>query len=288
MTTRRAALVIALGLFVLPTPAFPLDAPAKRVEATGKSESGLLTRIVAEAASFKAGHPIPLRVELSNTGQKPVPYTQVSPTSSQSLAVTDADGKPVPFLAGPAAVPAHQVFLDPGQTVDVESFDLSKWFYLRRPGRYAVAIRDSVSIPATERLQFEIIPDPAAGADGDPVGRLLPLVQGREHWTFVAPPNHPARMRPGLNRAEVPARVMIFQYAPPNATIRDIRSAWFWLADEESPEQAAAADAKWPPATESLGKIGRWHVYSTAPADAVKQWPTLVEDVRKALEGGKP
>ena len=43
----------------------------------------------------------------------------------------------------------------------------------------------------------------------------------QQHWTFVAPPRHAPRMRPGLNRAEVPARVMIFQHTPPNATIRD-------------------------------------------------------------------
>src|SRR5687768_1051636 len=107
MLTRRTALVFALAVSTFASPAFPLDAPAKPVEATGKSESGLQTRIVAESASFKAGHPIPIRVEISNTSQKPAAYTKTSLAYSQSVAVTDADGKPVPFLAGPAGVMAQ-------------------------------------------------------------------------------------------------------------------------------------------------------------------------------------
>ena len=38
-----------------------------------------------------------------------------------------------------------------------------------------------------------------------------------------------------------------------------------------------------PPASEYLGRVSQWHLYMHVPAEALKRWPTVKEDVQKAL-----
>ena len=193
--------------------------------------------------------------------------------------MTDAEGKDVPFLAGPAGVMSRETKIEPGEKVAVESFDLEKWFYLRKPGKYAVAVRDGIGYPPTGKLQFDVMADPAGAADGDPIGRLLPLVKGKERWLLAARPKEPGRVRPGKNRKEVVGRSVVFQEREAK---RNGKLIWFWLTDEPA-GVAAGAVADWPPETQEVGKVGRWHVYVHAPKAALEDWPTVVEEVKGAL-----
>jgi hypothetical protein len=254
--------------------------PPAVVEAVGRPVDGLRSRLVAAGKSFRAGHPIPVSFEVENVGKEPASFGKHPVTASMGLAVTDAEGKTVPFLPGPAGVMSRKTTIESGERIVVDSFDLEKWFYLRKPGKYAVSVRADMGYPPTEKLAFEVTPDPAGAADGDPIGRLLPLVEGKQRWLLTTPPKGPAKVRPGKNRKEVPARLVAFQELDAK---RSGKIFWFWLAEEPAEEDAAAPAADWPPETQPLGKVGRWHVYLHAPKAALPDWPTVAEEVKRAL-----
>lgn len=254
------------------------------VEAVGQPVNGLRSRLVSDGRSFRAGHPIPVSFELANVGKEAATVGRHSITASMGLAVTDAAGKDVPFLPGPAGVMSRETKIDAGETMAIESFDLEKWFYLRKPGKYAVSVREDSGYPPTGKLEFEVTPDPAGGADGDPIGRLLPLVKDRPRWLLTTPPKAPGMVRPGRNRAEVSGRLVAFQEREAK---RNGKLAWFWLTEQPAAEEAAAASVTWPPETQALGRVGRWHVYAHVPKAALDDWPTVVEEVKRALAEAK-
>ena len=259
--------------------------PQAGVEAVGEPVNGVRSRLAAEGKSFRAGHPIPMSFEVQNVGKEETNFGQHSITASGGLMVIDAEGKEVPFLGGPAGVMVRPTPIGPGQKVVVESFDLERWFYLRKPGKYAVLVRENRTYPATGKLEFEVTPDPKGTADGDPVGRLLPLTKGKEKWVLVTPARAEERVRPGKNRKEVPGRAVIFQ--GPDAK-RDGKIVWFWLTEEPAAEEPAAPRSAWPPDTSEIGKVGRWHVYVHAPRAALEEWPTVLEEVKGALGTERP
>ena len=280
MRTTGAALILA-GALVTGGPLLlggekPGGAAA---EAVGRPVEGLRSRLAAEGRSFRAGHPIPMSFEVENVGGEAARFGRLSITASMGLAVTDAEGKDVPFLAGPAGVMSRETKIAPGEKVAVESFDLEKWFYLRKPGKYAVSVRDGMAYPPTGKLEFVVTAGPAGTADGDPIGRLLPLVKGKERWLLATRPKGPEKLRPGKNRSEVTGRSVVFQEREAK---RNGKLIWFWLTDEPAAETPGAA-ADWPPETQDLGKVGRWHVYVHAPKVALDDWPTVVEEVKAAL-----
>ena len=280
MRTTGAALILAGALLMAEPLLVSGGQPAgAAVEAVGQPVKGLRSRLVAEGKSFRAGHPIPMSFEVENVGPEAASFGRHSITASMGLAVTDAEGKDVPFLAGPAGVMSRETKIGPGEKVAVESFDLEKWFYLRKPGKYAVSVRDGMGYPPTGKLEFEVTADPAGAADGDPIGRLLPLVKGKERWLLAARPKGPGKVRPGKNRKEVVGRSVVFQEREAK---RNGKLIWFWLTDEPA-EAAAGAAADWPPETQEVGKVGRWHVYVHAPKAALEDWPTVVEEVKGAL-----
>ena len=279
-TTIAAALVLTGMVLTGETGAFGGGAPASAVvEVVGQPVNGLRSRLVARDKAFRAGHPIEMSFEVENVGKEATKFGRHVITASNGLVVTDAAGKEVPFLAGPAGVLSRETKVAPGEKILIESFDLEKWFYLRKPGKYAVAVRDHRPYPPTGKLEFEVTADPGGSADGDPIGRLLPLVEGKPRWLLAASPKGPDKVRPGKNRKEVTGRLVAFQE---EGAKRNGKIVWFWLTDEPAGEEKEAA-AEWPPETQPLGKIGRWHIYVHAPKVALEDWPTVVDEFKAAL-----
>ena len=225
-------------------------------------------------------------------------HVEILKDKVDGLTVTDQRGRAVPYVGGTAQIPSALVKIEPGQTRVLEEFNLAAGYYLRRPGRYTVSYpgapgsnfprsvggteceaRDS-GLPPSNKLSVEITPNPAATADGDPVGRLLPLV--RDDWSLVGAPDASGKVRPGANRQEVPGRQIIFQ-SNPTGVIRDIALVWLWLTDDPADEIEKAA-AHGPPWSEYLGRISQWHVYVHAPPEATKRWPKAKEDIQRALQ----
>jgi hypothetical protein len=107
---------------------------------------------------------------------------------------------------------------------------------------------------------------------------LLPLV--KDDWWLVAGATRPDKLQPGGNRAEVLGQFLSFQYVPTGYK-GDSGVIWLWLTDEPAAEQPAVAD--WPPASESLSQVDRWHVYAHIDDHARAAWPTAAVDIQRAL-----
>jgi hypothetical protein len=256
----------------------------------GESKDGLRTRLSAARQVFASGEAIPLKLEIENVSKEAKSYRRPTVPSHDELIVLDEQGLKMPYLGGLAQVGVPVIRLGPGQFSEPQSFDLAEWYYLRRPGRYSVrwprqqvvgppdagADREA-AVPGTARLEFEVTADGVAAADGDPVGRLLPLVKDR--WCLAAH-GKSGPVHPGSNRQEVTGRLISFQYNPTGYKA-DSGLIWLWLTDEAAAEQPVTAD--WPPRSEYLGRISRWHAYIRADANATRAWPDAKEDIRRAL-----
>ncbi len=166
--------------------------------------------------------------------------------------------------------------LNPGQSLRLASFDLSELYYLRKPGRYTASWPGK---PESASFEFEVAPNPArAAADGDPVGRLLPLM--KKGWWLGAGPRE-AKFQPGRNWSEGTGRIVTFVHNPPSYR-NDAGHIWLSLMDEASTALPPDTFSSKPEA-EYLGKISRWHVYYLASESALKAWPTALEDIKHAL-----
>jgi hypothetical protein len=123
-----------------------------------------------------------------------------------------------------------------------------------------------------------VIANPAGATDGDPVGRLLPLL--KKHWWLSGGSSKPAKVQPGKNRVETTGRFMAFQFSPTGYKL-DTGLIWLWLADQPAAEKPE--DESYYPPTEYLGKLSQWHVYIAVTENARKDWPTAKEDIKRAL-----
>ena len=181
----------------------------------------------------------------------------------------------------------------PGEIVEAKQFDLTDYYYVRTPGRYTVkwpgemmsqlVVGPITPLPGSAFSSFEIESNPNANADEDFIGKLLPLL--KQHWSVGTGGNSKARKtRPGSNREEVTTRFVSLQYNP-IGTKRDSGLVWLWLAEEPAAERPGPVEEH-PPPTEDLGKLSLWHVYVNVSSNALKAWPSVKEDVRRALSGG--
>ncbi len=247
---------------------------------TAEVDSGLTSRLTSDATSFPAGHPVPLTLEVANVSDRSRLLFKVLVSVNDTFDVRNEYGQLMPYLCGYSSVTPTAVALPAGDAKTIEEFDLAECYHLRRPGRYTVQYRGDDLRPRSDCLHFEITSDPAGTADGDPVGRLLPLV--REGWTFGAGPSVPYPLRPGSNWSEVNCRPITFIFNGP-AYRDDAGMINICLATE--PATAEVHPESSLPTTEYLGQVDRWHVYWLISENALQAWPDAQADIVAALGG---
>jgi len=266
-----------------------LDGHAWSIPARG----GMVSRLTAPAKRFAAGKPIRMRIEIQNTGGQKVKYYDASSYWSGDVSVTGPNGKKLLWLVGPVSTASGGPTLGPGGRVVLDQFDLASYYYLRKPGRYAVQYRGAdlySPIPPSRPFEIEVVAGPAAKADGDPVGKLLAaLPKGWSLWGSTRVGR--TYLRPGLHWSRVRAdykQLVHSSYSPKGpGGQQGPRPINVWLAHERAkhaPWQASSAqwDIEQKP-TKYLGTGGRYHVYIHLPPGSAKIWPTAAADISKAL-----
>src|SRR5688572_12468282 len=66
----------------------------------GPPKNGLRTRLIADKQTFRAGEPIPMKLEIENLGNQTREFQRIPVPHYGTLKVVDEAGKPVPFLVG--------------------------------------------------------------------------------------------------------------------------------------------------------------------------------------------
>jgi hypothetical protein len=239
----------------------------------GEPRGGLRTRISSDKQQFRAGEPIPIKLEIENIGKEAQEFAVPPVPHFGTLVVLDEAGNRVPFLVGLAQIQQERQKLDAGQSRQLKSCDLAEAYYLRKPGRYTVQLTEG--FPSAP-FEFEVIANPNA-SDGDPIGRLLPLI--KEHWWLTG--GGSGEIQPGRNRPQTTGKIIYLEFSP-TGNKRDTGLIWVWLADKQAAEKGD--DNSNLPASEYLGKASRWHVYFAATDAAAKAWPTAKDDITKALK----
>ena len=283
-----------------PPPANPQSAIPNPQSAIGNSQSewgeptnGLRTRLVAEKHEFRAGEPIRIRIEVTNTSDRAIKFQIPSaPYFREGLILVDSEGTTPPFVGESLQVMTGDTNVAPGRTIQLEPFELTERRYLRRAGSYTVQLPAEPfpmrmpgfslpGLPRSGKLTFEVIADAAADADGDPIGRLLALLP--EKWSLENHGNKIGPLRPGGNRVEATGRAFTL-YAPTGSRmVADSGAIWLWLTEKPAAEQQDhPADTI--PASEYLGQAGRFSVYISPDATALKDWPTAENDILRALQ----
>lgn len=252
----------------------------RRIWSSGKVVNGLQTRVTAKRTIFGAGRPIPIRVEVTNVGKQARQYFDPR-IDYVGLSITDEKGRSAPHLLGPSQLPQGPKVIEPGKTHLLASLDLATRYYLRRPGRYIVRL-PKMELPASNELLVIVKPDPAGTKDGDPIGRLLPLLPRK--WTLSAKPGAKGKLQPGSNRHAVTGARYVFIHTPTGSK-RDMAIIWLWLTDQAAKEiLPPKPPVPGPPASDYLGKFGRWHAYINVSKKAQNGWPTFQQDVQTALK----
>jgi hypothetical protein len=284
-------------------PAAPAGLGPQVNPAFGKPADGLATCLSARHAKFVAGKPIPMKLMMKNVCSEPRRYHVPQVSANGRVEVKDAKGVPVPFLGGSCQTNNPLVDIAPGETKELDSFDLARLYHLRRPGLYRAwypgapplnagpAPSPKVleqndwrqllkeprdwAVPASNSFEFEIVAGPPGPPD--PVGRLLPLL--RPDWELSAVPSIGRLCKPPGEWSRIPGRWIAFQHHP-TAYKRDAVSFSLWLTDEPARPEPWLDDR---PAGEYLGLCGPWHAYISIPARALERWPTAKEEIRRAL-----
>ncbi len=267
----------------------PLDPLIKRLSGNrrqwteGRVVNDIKTQLSASKEAFQAGTPINVKLKIENTGEQTQKFGTIlgdqgevkSAVKQIEFKIFDGYGQRVPFLAGTSQFLEHRKFLEPGQAETFE-FDLSKAHYLRRPGKYS-AVYESWNQLNSNRFDFEVTPN--SSNQEDLVGRLLPLLH--ENWMMIVDPNFKGKIHPGVNFEAVDGFPIRFQHYPRQGNISDISRVWLWFTEEKANLQTELPDVRFPPASKYLGKTGRWHFYAFADERALKEWPTVLDDVKK-------
>lgn len=248
----------------------------------GWSESDLKWRLSLEKDVIADRSPINVTLNVENVGQQSQQYGRHAVSASRyEVRVFDRYGRAAPYVGGHSQVREHRDTLAAGKTATIESFDVAQKYYLRRPGKYTVCYVN-VNGGQSNAVEFEVTRRPNAPDDGNLVGRLLPLVHNK--WDLSTAMGSPGKVHPGSNFEEVVGHQVVFRDMH-SSSIRDIALIWFWFTEEKSPP-LDGEPAAYPPPSEYHGKFDRWHVYAHIPEKSLQRWPTILDDVKRAL--GKP
>jgi len=286
-----------------PAPA-PAVTPDHAPVAFGKEAQGLRSRLSAERKTFRIGEPINMRLELKNVSKEPKIYHVPQVFINGRVAVLDAAGKPVPYIGGSAQTINPRITLKPGQTDVVGEGNLAHYYYLEERGKYTAhfpgveawgAMPDSdfaglmerdepdSPIPASNEFTFEIVGRARAAPGIDAaVGPLTELAENRDYWSLDASPPVGRLVRPGTNFGRTPGRRFCFQHIPTNLK-SDMALFSVWVTQSPSPREQwmAWSFPRQPADYIGHGKAG--HVYVEIAAEARRRWPTVVDDIRRAL-----
>lgn len=254
-------------------------------------ESGSAERSLSTVLSLKvkdgqvrSGDIVPIRLELTNTGSETQSYHQHEFLRTGTVfSVFDERGEKLPYLGGGVGVMQSTATIGGGATMPLAEGDLSSYYYLRRPGRYAATFQNA-ELPGSNAVFFQVIPRQAGDGDGDPMGKLLGLPASG--WSIIGSPNRQAEIQPGKNRAK--SSGWQFTFVDREKGFKGSAClVQFWLT-EQPVAMAEPIDNDPLPATEDLGKVGRWHAYFYASPEALERWPGVKSDLIAALEERLP
>jgi hypothetical protein len=278
-------------VYKLAKAASPAKVVASVTKSWGEVTNGLRSRIVLDKKVFRAGQPVPVRIEIENVVAEVKSFTHPYAQYNQAFIVINSSGKEVPYVGGLAQVMVgNPETLESGRSAIFGPFNLADYYYLRIPGSYTVKWRGNfamhgidrapvpVNLPPSAEVRFEVTADSVATADGDPAGRLLPLL--KDKWLLTAANPKPVHLHPGGNHAEVSGQSFYFNYYPTNRR-EDAGGISLWLTEQPAADQNMTND--WPLPSEYLGKLSRWHVYFNVDSNAAKAWPDAREDIKQAL-----
>jgi hypothetical protein len=100
---------------------------------------GVRTHLTSANREVALGHPILVRLGLINGGTAELLYDHQQVACNASMTVTDESGECVPYVAPLYQTGGAPTSIKPGESVVLfDSFDLSKQYDIRKPGRYAV------------------------------------------------------------------------------------------------------------------------------------------------------
>ncbi|NQT85552.1 hypothetical protein HQ560_02235 [bacterium] len=169
----------------------------------GKAVGGLRTRLRADRNVFASGRPIPITVEVENTGDAKLHYHTQSVAFNNGLRVLDGSGRSVPFIGGWGQTGSSMHPLAPGQKADLGDADVAAYYYVGKPGRYTVQWPGAKAwgkidsppfqrpadsdIPASNTFSFEIVPPEHPDPFGEALGVLLEK-RPKEWWVESSPP----------------------------------------------------------------------------------------------------
>jgi|GEM_PF-1963280 len=286
-----------------PAPGPPMTNPAS--VPWGETKGGLRTRVRADTGTFVDGKPIAIIFEIENVSDRVLYYHVPQIFENGRAKVLDGSGKPVRYTGGSVQTKNPLCSLKPGETARLAEGDLSKSYCVCGPGTYSIewpgqrawgatniegwgeAEPADSDIPATNRFVFKVA---STNARIDPREKALRvLIQHLPpKWEIETSAPVCNLDRPGAQWSRVPAQRYLLQLENPGENVTKeeahLASICLFITLSRAVEEPWESDESVPP-TEYIGFGPYGHLYLAAvPEKALKQWPTIREDLKEWLQ----
>jgi len=242
----------------------------------------LTTVVIAEKPTVRLGDPIKVSVCVTNQAAQEVQVDR-SATAFDCFEVIDPVGQPVPYVGFDGQVMANPVRLPPSSSITIaDALDLTEKFIIQKAGQYSIQFRGggnslpghgATSLPGAQAITVDVAPGQLSKFDQLAVRLLAVCPNG---WRLAK--DRRGEVAPfGRSRVDGLALHVCHNHMRGEAV-------YLWFVDAE-----AGIDLEQPPRvkTEYLGRAGGLYVYVAVDSNAPPLWPTVIEDISRALQIAK-
>jgi len=134
-------------------------------------------RLVPLSQNFVIGKPMLFRLEMTNTTDKTIGYTQTSWLVNDPMTIKDPNGVTAPYVDSSYQTPAAPAFAEPGQTVILaDNYDVRSQYHIVKPGRYTFQFKGlSNHMKPSNIVEVDIKPGPLSPLE-TVVEKLIPVL----------------------------------------------------------------------------------------------------------------
>jgi hypothetical protein len=251
----------------------------------GVAQAQLATEVVAERQNVRVGDPIRVSVSVTNQSAQAL-EVDGNGTAFDCFEVSDPDGQRLPYVGSGGMVRAKRATVAPFSTVMItKALDLTDKYVFDRPGRYSVRFNQPMRAPKREMFPFPTVYWLPSGSRAITIEVTAGQLSELDQVIAALLPIRPKGWRVAkAARGEV---VPSGRSRVPGFAVDVYRSL---RVGESVPLSFTKAEAKLDPnsevrgTSEYMGRMRGFFVYCALDNKTRTFWPTVTEDICRALQ----
>jgi hypothetical protein len=238
----------------------------------GEPNNGLMTQLIPQSKEYIVGKPMYFGLVLKNTGDTVKEYDHQG-ISHNALIIINANNNEAYYKKGPFQTQGAPHQIDSGKIVTLfENRNIADEYVMTKPGIYTIQFRGGYFgsyFPASNIIRFEVKPGTPDVRDLL-INSLVEIIPDA-NWLVMTVPK--IKTPAGRKGAE---GISIVLYR-----VRSRIRVILWKTESIAEVDKQSED---PQTSDYLGKDASGYFYITIPSKALDYWPTMKEDIIKALK----